>query len=203
MKPASMGRGGVGTMEYLWYVLIYSLLGFFLEVAFAWVTGAAKRDRKCHLILPLCPVYGLGAAAILLLPEAVLCRPLLLAPAAMLMATAAEYGMSLFYQYAWGVSFWDYRGLPLNLQGRICLPFSAAWGALALPLVYLIHPVVVQAAALLPGELLVPVGLAAAADAAVTGRLLRRARDTRALMWYRRADRPVRCPAEPLGNSGE
>ena len=58
-------------MEYLWYGLIYSVLGFFLEVAFARVTRAAKQDRKCHLLLPVCPVYGLGAVAILLLPEAV------------------------------------------------------------------------------------------------------------------------------------
>ena len=46
-------------MSLFWIFLIYSFLGFLIEVAYARVTGEAKRDRKCRLLLPLCPVYGL------------------------------------------------------------------------------------------------------------------------------------------------
>ena len=46
-------------MEWFWYFLFYSFLGFLLEVGYAWWTGGSL-DRKCLLLLPLCPVYGLG-----------------------------------------------------------------------------------------------------------------------------------------------
>ena len=47
--------------RWLWYFYWYSFLGFLLEVAFARISGHPKRDRKCLLLLPLRPVYGLGA----------------------------------------------------------------------------------------------------------------------------------------------
>ena len=42
--------------EWFWYFVLYSFVGFVLEVLFARATGNPKRDRKCHLFLPLCPV---------------------------------------------------------------------------------------------------------------------------------------------------
>ena len=47
-------------MVWFWYFLIYSFLGFLLEVSYARITGGYP-ERKCLLVLPLCPVYGLGA----------------------------------------------------------------------------------------------------------------------------------------------
>lgn len=65
-------------MAFIWYFLFYSWLGFLLEVVFARLTHGKKRDRKCMLLLPLCPVYGVGAVGILLLPQWVQERPLAL-----------------------------------------------------------------------------------------------------------------------------
>ena len=53
----------------LWYFWIYSFLGYLLEKLFAKVTRAEQQGRKCFLLLPLCPVYGLGMLAVLVLPE--------------------------------------------------------------------------------------------------------------------------------------
>ncbi|MCM1455793.1 MAG: hypothetical protein NC037_04615 [Bacteroides sp.] len=61
-----------------WQFFFYSFCGFLLEVAFARAIRSPKQDRKCHLLLPVCPVYGVGALAILALPEAVAASPLLL-----------------------------------------------------------------------------------------------------------------------------
>ena len=126
-------------LEWLWYFIWYSFLGFLLEVGYARWTGG-RRDRKCLLLLPLCPVYGLGACAVLLLPPVVLERPLLLAAAGGAVATGVEYGMALFYEWVLRVSFWNYEGLPGSIQGRVCIPFALAWSLLMLPLVYLLHP---------------------------------------------------------------
>ena len=117
-------------MIWIWYFLFYSALGFGLEVLYTWMTRGSKKDRKCLLFLPLCPVYGLGAVGILLLPEGVTQRPGLLLLAAGCIATGAEYLLGWFYQRFWRVSFWDYSALPFHLHGRVCLPFALAWGLL-------------------------------------------------------------------------
>ena len=52
----------------LWYFWIYSFLGWLVELAFALASRSAERRRRCFLLLPLCPVYGLGMLAALALP---------------------------------------------------------------------------------------------------------------------------------------
>ena len=130
-------------MIWVWNFILYSFFGFLLEVAYARATGG-RGDRKSLLVLPLCPVYGVGACLILLLPRTVIQNPFTLFLLGGLAATAAEYGMAILYERGLGVSFWDYTGLPGSIQGKICLPFSLAWGALALPLIYFVHPAVAR-----------------------------------------------------------
>lgn len=165
-------------LEWLWYFIWYSFLGFLLEVGYARWTGG-RRDRKCLLLLPLCPVYGLGACAVLLLPPAVLERPLLLAAAGGAVATGVEYGMALFYERVLRVSFWNYEGLPGSIQGRVCIPFALAWSLLMLPLVYLVHPAAARLAAAIPDPVSWAVLAALLGDLAISGGILRRTRGTR------------------------
>ena len=181
--------GGSAVILWFWYFVIYSFLGFLTEVAFARLTRNPKRDRKCRYFLPLCPVYGLGAIAILLLPEPVRQNPLLLFPCSALVCTAVEYGTGLFYETFARVSFWDYSHLPLNLGGRVCLLFALFWGFLALALLRVVHPVVERLTALLPPWLFVSALLFTLLDGVLTFYVLRRARDTGALRWYLRAKR--------------
>lgn len=171
-------------MYLFWYFLMYSFLGFWLEVAFAQATHSSKRDRKCFLLLPLCPVYGLGALAILAAGEVLGRWPLLLALAGGGVATAAEYLVGLFYQKVLGVEFWDYSGLPLNVGGKICLPFSVAWGVLSLGLVYLIHPLVSVLVGYIPARLTPAAAILLLTDGAVTAYLLKTTGTTDSLKWY-------------------
>lgn len=143
-------------MELFWYGILYSFLGFLLEVAFAHVTNARKQNRKCFLLLPLCPVYGLGAVGILLLPPAVRRSVPLLFLGSAAVASLAEYGMGLFYERCWGVAFWNYSALPGNVKGRVCLPFSLCWGVLGVALVTWVQPLMARFVAILPGFLLPP-----------------------------------------------
>ena len=176
-------------MEWFWYFLFYSFLGFLLEVGYAWWTGGPL-DRKCLLLLPLCPVYGLGACAVLLLPGAVLRSPVLLVIYGGLTATAVEYSVSVFYQRAFSVSFWDYRGQLGNLNGRVCLPFTLAWGLLLLPMVYWVHPAAVRLFAVIPPPVSWAALAAFTADGIVSSVILRRTGDRTRLRWYRAAERP-------------
>ena len=170
--------------ELFWQFLIYSFLGFLLEVVFARITRSNKRDRKCMILSPLCPVYGLGALAIVHLPMVVQNRPLLLFLLGALAATVVEYSMDWFYETALGVRFWDYSTLPWNLNGRVSLLFSGFWGLLSLTLVTWIHPLVERLISVIPPNWAIPVLLLFLTDGFLSAWTLRVTGTTDSLRWY-------------------
>lgn len=115
---------------WLWQFWAYSFVGLLLEKAFALAVRSERRERRCFLLLPLCPVYGLGVWAVLALPPSMTDTFWGMALWGGAAATAVEYLVHFLYERLLGVRFWDYREIPGNLGGRICLPFSAAWGLL-------------------------------------------------------------------------
>lgn len=170
-------------MTGFWTFFLYSFLGFLLEVAYAVLTGG-RRQRKCFLLLPLCPVYGLGALGILAAAILFRDRPLLMAAAGTLAATAAEYLMALFYEQALGVRFWDYSALPANLNGRVCLWFSAAWGVLSLLVVYVVHPRVEGLLSRIPVPVTAVTVVVTAVDALASIYLMGTTGSITCLKWY-------------------
>ena len=113
----------------LWYFWIYSFLGYLLEKTFAKATHARQQGRKGFLLLPLCPVYGLGMLVVLALPEPRHSGVWLILWGG-LAATAVEYAVHWGYDVLFGVRFWDYSGVFGNMKGRVCLPFALIWGVL-------------------------------------------------------------------------
>ena len=170
-------------MALLWYFILYSFLGFLLEVAFARVTDHPKKDRKCFLLLPLCPVYGVGAMLIHWL-AGLGEGPLWVMAAGFLGAGTAELGMGLFYRHVLGVDFWDYSDQPFNLYGLVCLRFCLYWTVLALGLVYLIDPLFFPLLERIPLRLVPPAAVLLGADGAVSAFALRRTGTTDVLKWY-------------------
>lgn len=166
-----------------WYFLIYSFFGFLLELLFARLSHSEKRDRKCHLLFPICPVYGLGALAILALPQVIKENSLLLYLLGGLCATVTEWLLAVFYEKAAHVLFWNYEKLPLNINGRVCVWFSLFWGLLALPLVYRLHPLIVDVVQRIPNKLTLPAFSFYFADALVSFQILRH-HGTNGLRWY-------------------
>lgn len=157
-------------MRWLWYFIIYSFCGFLLEVAFARAIRHPKRDRKCLLLLPLCPVYGLGMLAVLSLPPM---GGLELAVLGGLAATAVEYAYHWAGERFLGVRFWDYTGVPGNLRGRVCLPFTLAWGLLVWAAVRFVQPGAAALAETVPAWLTYLFLLVFTADAVCSIRFLR------------------------------
>ncbi len=167
-----------------WSFLWYSFLGFLLEVIYAALTGG-EPHRKCLRVLPLCPVYGFGACTILAAGSEIT-SPVLLFILGAAVATAWEYVMACFYEEVLGVAFWDYSELPWNLQGRVCLPFSLAWGLLTLPLVRVFHPLVQQLDFSPPLALTALMGAALGADVLLSCLLLRATGDRNSLNWAKK-----------------
>lgn len=96
---------------------------------------------------PLCPIYGCGILLILTfllpvrdsIPRAEAAVPVIFLAGAVL-ASAVEYFTSWAMEKLFHARWWDYSKHRFNLNGRICLSISAAWGLLATVFVYQIQP---------------------------------------------------------------
>lgn len=162
---------------------LYSFLGFLLEVVYARLINLPKRGRKCLLLLPLCPVYGLGALAILHMPPLLLRHPVSVFAAGGLLATLVEFSVGFLYEVGAGVRFWDYTHQPGNLGGRICPLYTLFWGILSLVLVYGLDPLLGPLTALTPAWVPLTLFLVFAADAPFSLWLLYQTGTTASLRW--------------------
>lgn len=172
-----MRAKGGAAVYWLWLFCLYSFLGYLLEKAFAAATGSRHQVRKCFLLLPLCPVYGLGALAVLALPESLSGSFWSLALWGGLAATAVEYAVHVLYDRLLGVRFWDYSQVRWNLRGRVCLPFSLAWSLLVAAGLPVIQAAIAPALAAVPPTATYAALLVFTADTVVSLQLLRRAGD--------------------------
>lgn len=156
---------------WFWTFLFYSFGGYLLEKGFARATQADNQTRKGLLLLPLCPVYGLALTAVLALPLPWRRFPWVLLSGAVV-TTAVEYGYHWACDRFLAVRFWDYSGLRGNLQGRICLPFTLAWGALTAAALWLFQPLLERLIPLIPPPLTFAAVLIFTADAVCSIRYL-------------------------------
>lgn len=168
--------------QWFLYFLLYSFLGYCLEKLYARAIHSGKQTRKCFLLLPLCPVYGLAMTALLAAaPEGLgFFSQVLLGGA---VCTAVEYLVHLFYDKVFGVWFWDYRLLRGHIRGRICPRFALIWGVLSAAAVRWVHPIVLALAARFPPAVTYGLWLLLAADCVLTASLLLRYHDTELLAF--------------------
>lgn len=162
------------------YFLFYSLGGYGLEKLHARFSHSPRQVRKCFLLLPLCPVYGLAMTALLALaPENLGFVPLMILGGTV--CTGVEFLVHLFYDKFLGVQFWDYRLMRGHVQGRICPQFAVIWGVLSAAALRWVQPLAVLAAEVLPGWTVFLLWAVLAADCVLSAALLRRYRDTELL----------------------
>ena len=162
------------------YFLMYSFFGYCLEKLFACATRSSRQVRKCFLLLPLCPVYGLAMTAVVILSprfEGFLSLALMCA----VVCTSAEYVVHLFYDTVFHVRFWDYSELRGNVKGRICPQFSLIWGILSAAAVRFVHPIVAAVSETISPAAVFLLWMVFSVDCVLTAFLLRRTRDTEQL----------------------
>lgn len=166
--------------RWFWFLFIYSLCGCGLEKVFALAVHTPQRKRKCFLLLPLCPVYGLAMCLLLAL------APIggnfwVLSVLGGIICTVVEYAVHWFYDTIFGVQFWDYSGLPGHIAGRICPQFAVAWGLLSAWAVQYVHPAVEALAAAVSPSVTFLLWEIMVVDSVCTGALLLRYHDTAVL----------------------
>ena len=135
--------------QLLMLFLIYSFLGWCVEVSFVAVTTGRVVNRG-FLNGPVCPIYGVGMLGALLLLEPVSGNLVLLFFLGMLLCTLVELIGGWILEKAFHTRWWDYTDKPFNLGGYVCLGFSIMWGFAVTFAVRLIHPLIFSLVCWLP-----------------------------------------------------
>lgn len=106
--------------KYFLYFIIYSFLGWFMEVCVS-LWNKHKFINRGFLIGPYCPIYGWGCLAIILVVGKDTSDILGVFLKAILICSLLEYFTSYFMEKIYNVRWWDYSNKKFNINGRICL----------------------------------------------------------------------------------
>ena len=123
---------------------IFSFAGWFWECFLLLVQHGSLINRGA-LYGPWLPIYGFGCTAILILSKNKTIKKMLKNPFAtflliMVLCTIIEYFTSLYLETTKGFKYWDYTGIFLNLNGRICLESSLFFGIGGCTCLYFVAP---------------------------------------------------------------
>ena len=118
---------GFSLYQILAFFLIYSCLGWCLEVIYAAVSTGQLVNRG-FLNGPVCPIYGFGMIIVLFTLSPLADNLLLLYLGGVILPSVLELvgGWALYKLYH--TRWWDYSDFPFNIGGYICLEFSLIWG---------------------------------------------------------------------------
>lgn len=140
---------GFSLYQTLAYFLIYSCLGWCLEVVYAAVT-TGKLVNRGFLNGPVCPIYGFGMVIVLYALTPLVDNTLLLYLGGVILPSALELvgGWALYKLYR--IRWWDYSDYPFNIGGYICLEFCLLWGVGTLVVMRIVHPIIAGLVAMVP-----------------------------------------------------
>ena len=131
---------GISIWRILAYFIIYSVLGYIVETLYGIITKGVWESRQSFLYGPFCAIYGLGAVIMIIFLHKYQKKYNALFIGGFIVGSITEYLLSLFGEMILGVKWWDYSGMPLNLNGRICVYFSIFWGFLGMYLIASLNP---------------------------------------------------------------
>lgn len=121
------------------YFFLYALLGWCAEVAFAAVESGQLVNRG-FLNGPICPIYGFGMVAMLVLLNGWTHSVVAVFVGGMIITTLIELIGGWLLYVIFHTRWWDYSKMRFNLGGYICPRFSLLWGAGSVVLIMVVHP---------------------------------------------------------------
>lgn len=138
---------GMTYLQIAEYFLIYSFLGWVLEVAYHGAV-VGKIVNRGFLNGPVCPVYGFGMLGILALLHSVNTQNLPLEQTSIpflfvtgtILCTLVELFAGWLLDQLFHIRWWDYSNQRFNFHGYICLKFSLLWGLAVVLVIRFIHP---------------------------------------------------------------
>lgn len=128
------------------YFLIYSMIGYLVEVVYC-SFGTHKLVNRGFLHGPWLPIYGIGALLMIGVETMIPDHIVLIFVVAVVLTSVVEYIGSWLLERLFGIKLWDYSAKRFNINGRVCLKNSLLFGVLGLFLVYGVHPPIREAVA--------------------------------------------------------
>lgn len=120
--------------------MIYAFFGWCVEVAYCGLSEGHFINRG-FLNGPVCPIYGVGAVAVILCLTPIK-NVVLLFLCSMAITSFLELITGYVLEKIYHTRWWDYSDLPFNIGGYICLKYSIYWGFVCIALMKGIHPVI-------------------------------------------------------------
>lgn len=124
------------------FFLIGCLLGTYYEEILNFIKTENWQTRQGLIYGPFSPIYGVGIAIFVIFlgknnDKRNVWMTLLLAA---LIGGITEYMTSLIADKIFGVEFWNYKGMFLNINGRTTIPFMIGWGLGGTFLMKIVYP---------------------------------------------------------------
>ena len=134
----------MGMQEYInlcTYFIIYSFLGWVLE-SITKSIAQKKLVNSGFLYGPFCPIYGIGAVAMMLILDSFKGHYVLTFIISFIVFSIWEYFVGWLLEKIFATKYWDYSYYRFHIKGRVCLVNSLTWGFLGVAFIELIHPIV-------------------------------------------------------------
>lgn len=124
---------------YILYFFLFSFIGWLMETLFA-IYNLGHFVKRGFLYGPICPIYGYGALMLILFLNRYKKKNLKLFVYSAIIFSAFEYVVSYGLDALFSMHWWDYTNEFCNLNGRISIFYSFAWGIIAILFINHIYP---------------------------------------------------------------
>jgi uncharacterized membrane protein/HD superfamily phosphodiesterase len=135
---------GISIFQAIVLFAIYSFMGWIIEAVYRSISER-QFINPGFVYGPFVPIYGFGAAFIIILEFLIHYWPL---PIKLIVygivLTITEYFTGFIFEKVFKLNLWDYSDSRFNIHGRVSLLFSLCWTALALIFITFIHPAVLR-----------------------------------------------------------
>lgn len=132
-------------MDYVLFFFIFAFAGWIWEVGYFAIHFGALVNRGA-IYGPWLPIYGFGCTfAILMFSrfkvlKKIQTNPLKTFLCVMVVCTILEYLTSIYLELTTGERYWNYTGIFMNINGRVCLENSMFFGAGGCLCIYFVGP---------------------------------------------------------------
>lgn len=124
---------------YILYFFLFAFLGWFMETLYSFII-LGHFTKRGFLYGPICPIYGYGALILIIFLGKYRNNSLKLFTYSAIIFSVFEYLVSYVLEVLFHSYWWDYTNDFFNVNGRISLFYSFAWGIIAIIFVGHIYP---------------------------------------------------------------
>lgn len=130
------------TLHNIFYIFLFGcFFGWIVEGIWSLLKRGILINHSALIIGPFNIVYGVGAIVLTLCLYKLKDKGYIsIFGASFAIGTVLEYVMSFLMEKIVGFVAWNYSKKPFNINGRVCLLYSAFWGILGIVWIKLVYP---------------------------------------------------------------